>query len=366
MDNSRQNPETTEQSIAPYKSCLNCGAELNGKFCHNCGQEATGKPSVKAFILAYLDNAFLWDSQFFKTFWTLLRHPGRLTKDYNEGKHISQEHPLKLNMFLLFIFVSLFLLFASNDKMTNTVNEMLTDERFVPLVQMEMLMEDPNFVHKMNESPRDTIQLRAPLIMTEEYSDILLNIKTLEDTNGEALDKWEAVVPHILIEDKILITNKNGEYQFDTESGVGIEELELVYAIWADMTYMLSQYFPMLLLLTVPFLTFSLSLVLRHRKLPLIHHFIFSLHYTALLESLIICIYLLYLTINPPMEVLEYILLIGSCLYLTVAYHKAYTSTWWKAILKSLLTSLIYITILAVVLFILFFIACFSVAFEMI
>ena len=52
------------QSNIPYKYCLNCGAELQGMYCHVCGQEATSKtPTISAFILEYLNNAFIGDSQ---------------------------------------------------------------------------------------------------------------------------------------------------------------------------------------------------------------------------------------------------------------------------------------------------------------
>ena len=79
------------QNGLQYKHCLNCGAELKGRYCHSCGQEAVGKtPTVKGFVMAYLDNAFLWDPQFLKTLWTLIRRPGHLTKEYNAGKFISQ------------------------------------------------------------------------------------------------------------------------------------------------------------------------------------------------------------------------------------------------------------------------------------
>lgn len=354
------------ENSAPYKNCLNCGAELKGKFCHNCGQEATNTPTVKHFIFAYLDNAFMWDSQFLKTLWTMLRHPGRLTKNYNDGKYISQEHPLKLNMFLLFIFITLFLMFASTDKMNESVDKILNDERIFPHVQVELLMDDQEFVQRMQESPRDTIQICAPLDLTTEYPNVIRNIETYEDTQGESLDKWVAVVPHNFVEEEILVSDESGYYYFNTEVGEGAEMLAMIYAIWVGLNDIISQYFPMLLLLTVPFLTFALSVVMYRRRLPRLHHFIFSLHYTAFLEFLIICVYLLYLTIAPPMEVLEYIILIGSCLYLTIAYRTAYTSTWVKAIVKSLLTSLIYFIILLLIFIVIFFIVCFTVVLEMV
>ena len=107
MDNNIGNIEKVDgESRMHYGTCLNCGAELIGGYCHLCGQEAADKSrTIVGFVKEYLNNAFFWDSKFFSTLWTLLRHPGKLTKDFLQGKIISQENPLKLNMFLLFVFI---------------------------------------------------------------------------------------------------------------------------------------------------------------------------------------------------------------------------------------------------------------------
>ena len=116
---SNNNKQDKEYSL-PYKYCLNCGTELNGMFCHKCGQQATSKtPSIGEFIKEYINNAFIWDSKCLKTIWTLLRRPGYLTTEFLKGKFSSYEHPLKLNMFLLFLFVTLFLLFSDTEKISN-------------------------------------------------------------------------------------------------------------------------------------------------------------------------------------------------------------------------------------------------------
>ena len=143
MEKNQQRSKTEDkENNPPYKHCLNCGVELNGKYCHNCGQEAVDKtPTVSGFVMEYLVNAFLWDSQFLKTFWTLIRRPGHLTNEYLAGKFTSQEHPLKLNMFLLFVFITLFVFFASADKMTDSVHSLTTDERVRSGVQIGLLIK---------------------------------------------------------------------------------------------------------------------------------------------------------------------------------------------------------------------------------
>ena len=353
------------QSNLPSKHCLNCGTELTGLYCHSCGQKyEDNKPTMRGLIMTYFDNAFFWDPQFFKTFWMLIRKPGHLTNEYNAGKYISQEHPLKLNMFLLFVFVTLFVFFASADKMTDSVYGLTQDERVFAGVQFNALVDNPEYVKKMEESSRDTILLKAPLFLAENYPQIISNIETKEDTGGEALDRWIAVLPRVLIDDEIVVIDDDEYYHFNKDSDIGNNGLDLFNALWEEMVSITTQYFPMLLLLTVPFLTFALRIVQRNSKMAGINHLIFALHFTAFLESLMICVYILYLTISPSMNILQYAMIVSSCLYLTIAYRRVYESSWIKSVIKSLLISFIYFTILLLVLISIFFIACFLIAFN--
>ena len=358
---------TTErvQTGIPYTHCLNCGSELKGMYCHVCGQEATSKtPTVGAFILEYLNNAFIWDSRFFKTIWTLIRRPGHLTNEYIAGKFVSQEHPLKLNMFLLFVFITLFVFFAGTEKMSNSVHSLTHRESVHPGFQLEFLIKN-GYAEKMKESPRDTIQLMAPLLLTHRYPEYISNIETIEDTNGEGIDKWIAIIPHVLIEDNVIMLDDSGYYRFNQESKAGEKELMLLNTVWQEMVNLIARYFPLLVLFTAPFLSMSLCLVQRKNRLPRIHHFIFALHYTALLEVLMMCIYLLHLTLSPPMELLQWIMIIGSCLYLTIAFRSVYkTRTWVEAVLKALFTSVVYFLIGLAIFFGIFIIACIIMAMQ--
>jgi hypothetical protein len=119
----------------------------------------------------------------------------------------------------------------------------------------------------------------------------------------------------------------------------------------------------MLILLTAPFLSISLRLVQHRHKCPYIQHFIFALHYTALLELLIIFIYTLHLINAMSMDALEWIMMIVPCTYLTVAFHKAYeVSSWFKSIIKAIFTCMVYMIILFFIFIGIFFMACATVA----
>lgn len=341
----KENSKTENvQCNIPYKHCLNCGAELKGMYCHICGQEATSKtPTIGAYIAEYLNNAFIWDSQFFKTIWTLISRPGHLTNEYLSGKFVSQEHPLKLNMFLLFVFISLFVFFSGNEKMNESMLNVTTSEAVRSGYQFEMLMKDSSYVEKMEASPRDTVKLIAPFYLSEKYPNLVNNPDSVRQIGDMGLDKWVAVIPHVLIEDSIVVCDNTGYYCFNSQKDTGKKDLHFLNSTLTNMVDLFTQYFPMLVLFTSPILSMSLALVRRRSRIPRFNHFIFALHYTALLEFLMICIYLLHLTIAPSVNVLNNIMLIGSCTYLTVAYRRVYkSSNWFKAIFSALMTSLLY------------------------
>ena len=363
ISSNKNEDQSKKQAKLPYTHCLNCGAELQGKYCHVCGQEAVSKtPSVGAFIVEYANHAFIWDSNFLKTLWNLISRPGYLTKEFIAGKFASHEHPLKLNMFLLFVLITLFVFFAGTEKMNNSVHNITHSESVRPGIQLEFLIKN-GYTERINESPRDTVHLLAPLFLVERYPEVLSNIETIEDTDGKGLDKWIAVLPHVLIEDSIVMLDESGFYRFNQESKAGENELNMVNTVWSEMVKLIAKYFPLLVLFTAPFLAFALGLVQRKSRIPRIHHFIFALHYTAFLELLMICIFLLHLTLLPPMDWLQWVMIIGSCVYLTIAFRNVYgTTTWTMAALKALFTSVVYMLIGMVIFFVIFIVACFLAA----
>jgi len=99
--------------------CLNCGAELKGKFCYVCGQENLQiKESFGHMMNHAISDYFHFDHQFFHTLKPLLFKPGKLTIDYMAGKRVQYLHPVKMYIFISLIFF--LLLFKSNDENTAT------------------------------------------------------------------------------------------------------------------------------------------------------------------------------------------------------------------------------------------------------
>lgn len=340
-----------------YDHCLNCQTELQGEYCHVCGQHATkAKPTVKEFLLEYLNIAFIWDTHFIKTIWQMLRRPGHVTNEYVSGKFISYTHPLKLNMFLLFVFITLFLLFHKD--LGNSIQNITRDEINYPLIKVQVLIDNEEYSEALKSGPLDTVQLSAPLLLADRFPGIVTAIDDTEGVPRDSITVWTAALPHKLIEDEVIVSDNKDYYYFNDEDKTGVIGAEVVETIWNQMVKLTSNYFPVFILLTVPFLAFILCLTQRKGEHSKFKHFIFALHYTAFLEMLIILLYITKLIADTPGWLMQLIMGTGSLVYLTLSIRTVYeTKKWYNAAVKAVLTNLGYAVILMLLFLVIFIIS---------
>lgn len=88
-------------------ACLNCGTVLVGAHCHGCGQAAHVHKTIGAFFHDLLHGVFHFEGKIWRTLPLLAWHPGRLTREYIDGRRASYVSPIALFLF------SIFFLFAA-------------------------------------------------------------------------------------------------------------------------------------------------------------------------------------------------------------------------------------------------------------
>lgn len=96
--------------------CLNCGTALKGSFCHYCGQEKIRHREGFIHTMIHFIGDFVhFDALIFKTIVPLLFQPGYLVKEYEAGRRVSHLNPIKMYVFLSFLFFSI-VYFANKEK----------------------------------------------------------------------------------------------------------------------------------------------------------------------------------------------------------------------------------------------------------
>ena len=106
-------------------TCLNCEQPISDKdhFCSNCGQvNDTSRLSLKTYFSEYLAGFFSFDNRFLKTVAPLIFKPGKVTKEYVEGKRMRFVNPFQLYINISIIFFLILSLLKTVDSFKNVKN----------------------------------------------------------------------------------------------------------------------------------------------------------------------------------------------------------------------------------------------------
>ena len=327
------NPMTDE--MPPYTHCLNCGTELAGMYCHKCGQDASPPmPKAFQFVVDYIKNILCIERQSLPTLTNLFFHPGHLVREYCAGRIKSYAHPMTLHFFLLFILLTLFSMTETDTRIQDSFGNVVKDELYVSDIMLSSIEGDSVYMSKIVASPRDTVKLLIPYNVAAEYKEIVDVVDIIGLTDIDKPDTLLAVVPTIMIEDNMLI-DVDGEYHFSVET----DKLESAVILnklietWSTMVSTILGHFPLIIFLTVPFLSFwiRLALMRRKQKFPRIYHFIFSLFYTAYVELLIVVFYVAGMVFDLDPRSIQLLLFVILFFYMTMALKQAYGIRRWIA-----------------------------------
>ena len=93
----------TDSASAP---CTNCGAGPVDRFCAACGQRRVTPDdfTARAFLHELLGEFISLDGRLWLTLWTLVRHPGKLAREYFDGRGARYMRPLNLFLLLNLVF----------------------------------------------------------------------------------------------------------------------------------------------------------------------------------------------------------------------------------------------------------------------
>jgi len=94
-----------EGDEAGEKFCRNCGVELAGEFCHGCGQSARSlRRPFWSILTDSVETLFLMDGRVAQTLPALMVYPGRISRDYLDGRRARFIPPFRLYVLASLVF----------------------------------------------------------------------------------------------------------------------------------------------------------------------------------------------------------------------------------------------------------------------
>lgn len=147
------------------RNALTVALDISDRYCPNCSQvNSTKKLSLKDFFDEFFSSLISYDSKLLKTLTALLLRPGKITRDYINGKRVSYTNPFR---FLLSLTILYFLMinftgdFSEWDKYGAKKDSNLI-ENFDDLLFRDATEEDAEVISEI-DSIKQIIDYKKPL-----------------------------------------------------------------------------------------------------------------------------------------------------------------------------------------------------------
>jgi len=101
-----------EKTAASHGACANCQTQTSGRFCSNCGQPSHLHRSLLHVIEETVHGILHLDGRIWRTLPMLIARPGRMSREYIEGRRTRYVSPIALYLFSVFL---MFFVFSLTD-----------------------------------------------------------------------------------------------------------------------------------------------------------------------------------------------------------------------------------------------------------
>lgn len=320
-------PENNSLQIIKESNCLNCGFPFQGQevFCPECGQKNTKNAlNFKNFMNEIFKGFTSWDAKFWKTLLPLITKPGKVSKDYIEGKRTKYTNPFR---FYLTTSVVFFLLLGLTNAIESyqefTTGKILNKDLDLGIIKTSTKKENDTI---LNDSIKNTKiagkDISEFVYFQQKHPNLPIN---------QALDSLK--IPKTF-------TNKFLYNKATTINGFSKDPNRSINELIQQATSHLST--AVFILLPIFALFLKLLYIRRKHTYTYIEHLVFVFHTQTVFFILLIVSNLLSLFFqNIENTIINTLILIFS-VYLFIAMKVFYKQEYFKTIVKFLLTIGVY------------------------
>lgn len=276
------------------KDCLNCGAQVQGRYCHICGQENTEPhESFWALIQHFIFDLFHFDGKFFESVKYLLFRPGFLTKEYMRGRRLAYLNPIRMYIFTSAIFFLLIFNFF-----TSGLNEEFEEGR-----RKEMALQTARVALANEKNPAKIDSLKNVIAEADSFLVDLKeagfvetgadSIKRVQNSRNDSLrrnkvgiglskDLASSVAEYDSIQNSLPESKRDGffrKYIRRRAAALNDKYRGRQLEMWEKVTDKSIHSLPAMMMISLPFFAFILfMLYVRNKQLFFVDHLIFTLH----------------------------------------------------------------------------------------
>jgi Protein of unknown function (DUF3667) len=356
------------------KNCLNCNAQVHGKFCHICGQENyIPKESFWHLATHFFEDLTHFDGKFFTSLKLLITRPGFLSTEYLRGKRNSYLNPIRMYIFTSAIFFLIFFSFIvpkpeKEEKATYSSTKLinkLTNQK----IQLQKELEATKDSTELSEIKND-IKLKEAQII-EIKKDSIAGLKYFIENEKKSFtifttNKFKSLKQYDSVQKTLPINKQDGfiKKTLITKS-LSVDEK------YADNRKTLKEKildsffhkFPQILFISLPIFALLLKLLyIRRKEIFYVNHVIYTIHlYVFTFIGLLINFGLQAIEEkynSKAINLLNVLAFIGILFYQYKAMRNFYNQKRIKTIIKFLLLNFLSLFVI-IILFFMFFVLSF-------
>ena len=340
------------KKLAGSTQCLNCGTELKGPFCYFCGQpDRNFMRFFPALLRDLMEDLLDLDSRFIRTLKPLLFKPGKLTRDYMQGRRFRYAPPMRVYIFSSILFFLLAAVLSSNSVSFNGEDDALIH---VVTDNVEDVQKVEGALENLPESVRKNIDVEQIIEDVEEedadedgfnLGDIQFNEEPWNRETNPVDIKWLPEWLNDRINDEIEGSPQKAE-QINENPNLIIDK---VFDI-----------LPATMFILLPFVALIFKFWYMFAKRYYVEHLIFSLHNHSFIFVTLILVLLAdlavdqfnaasYATAATWTQWFQIIIGIWIPIYLLVSLRTVYQQNWFLTLGKYLAIGISYLTLLSLV-----------------
>lgn len=189
---------TRQSADLSGEPCRNCGTMVEGKYCPKCGQLAASfhRP-VWSLIGETISDTFTLDGRLARTLPVLLFRPGRLTKDYTEGKRARYVPPFRLFLLASLLFYLMLFTLVTPGQWINSIDDDTRAEIEQSLTEVPEMPELDEATLAQLEAAN--IDVNAPEEIRGDIEQQVVTVLNRPDQFAAEIERWLPRLSIILV-----------------------------------------------------------------------------------------------------------------------------------------------------------------------